>query len=117
MAEWSKAPDSRTSPYSLIGRLEISGPLMRAGVRIPFLTKTFYKKIAGVIISFITVLQLRSCANFKNIGWELTKKTSAYANYKPYYDDIELSAVIITKSRRIFAIFRLNLLIPWITFF
>ena len=43
MAEWSKAPDSRFNPCFLIGsEYEISGPLMRAGVRIPFLTKTFF---------------------------------------------------------------------------
>ena len=45
MAEWSKAPDSRFIPCSLIGsRLENSGPLMRAGVRIPFLTNIFPAK-------------------------------------------------------------------------
>ena len=42
MAEWSKAPDSRFTPCFLIGsKYENSGPLMRAGVRIPFLTITF----------------------------------------------------------------------------
>ena len=43
MAEWSKAPDSRWKPCLLIGsKNEISGPLMRAGVRIPFLTATTF---------------------------------------------------------------------------
>jgi hypothetical protein len=43
MAEWSKAPDSRFNPSFLIRRHEISGPLMRAGVQIPFLTNSFFR--------------------------------------------------------------------------
>ena len=42
MAEWSKAPDSRINPCSLIrNKLENSGPRMRAWVQIPLLTDNF----------------------------------------------------------------------------
>ena len=43
MAEWSKAPDSRFNPSFMIRRHENSGPLMRAGVQIPFLTNPFFR--------------------------------------------------------------------------
>ena len=43
MAEWSKAPDSRINPCSLIrNKLENSGPRMRAWVQIPLLTNIFF---------------------------------------------------------------------------
>ncbi len=42
MAEWSKAPDSRHVPFFLVGSsYENSGPRLRAGVQIPFLTNIF----------------------------------------------------------------------------
>ena len=41
MAERSKAPDSRDIPF--LHNSEISGPRMRAWVRIPLLTKTFFR--------------------------------------------------------------------------
>ena len=54
MAEWSKAPDSRLSlvPWSGIAT-EISGPLMRAWVRIPLLTTNLlhmiWRKTSGFL--------------------------------------------------------------------
>ena len=45
MAERSKAPDSREIPFLRIS--ENSGPRMRAWVRIPLLTKTFFNSFAN----------------------------------------------------------------------
>ena len=71
MAEWSKAPDSRFNPCFLIGsEHEISGPLMRAGVRIPFLTKTIF-------------INLSSLYNYVNVGviFELVCMTGDIAQW------------------------------------
>ena len=60
MAEWSKAPDSRINPCSLIrNKLENSGPRMRAWVQIPLLTNIFC-----LYHSLVPALQPHNCVLF-----------------------------------------------------
>ncbi len=65
MAEWSKAPDSRHVPYSLVGSSDgYSGPRLRAGVQIPFLTDFFASVdfnpgMYGIFIRSLNIFKLQ----------------------------------------------------------